>query len=395
MTARKIAIIGAGISGLTAAIAFARRNHSVTIFEETDELQAIGAGLQLSPNASRILESLEVPLRGTSDWFEPREVRMLAARELTEHAAIPIGALAETRWRAPYGVMSRAGLQRLLLARAKEMPAIRLQLGTFFEAESAGTVLSQIDAGPKKRFDLIIGADGVHSEVRNLLKNPPRKIYSGNLAWRLKAPLSQAPRQIKNDSVSVCMGSEGHLVAYPMSAEGTLNLVAIGPGLAAAHADHGADVDPSTARTMALQFATWHPAIRQMIGNATDLGVWPIYKLENGQWSNAKDTILIGDAAHAMLPFSAQGAAMGIEDAYELASFVSEAVDIPSALQQFERHRKRRLEKVVQRTELNRFAYHARGPFKIGRNLVFRLRGGRALGQDLDWLYDYRAVGLD
>jgi salicylate hydroxylase len=120
--------------------------------------------------------------------------------------------------------------------------------------------------------------------------------------------------------------------------------------------------------------------------------VWPLYEVGNGRWHNGRDTVLIGDAAHAMMPFAAQGAAMAIEDGFELAGMVASR-PIDEALDAFEKRRQPRVARLRQRAAFNRFAYHARGPFRLGRDLVLSLRPSQSLAADLDWIYGYRAIG--
>ena len=143
---------------------------------------------------------------------------------------------------------------------------------------------------------------------------------------------------------------------------------------------------------MTSRFARWNDALRALFAQADDMTFWPLYETTRGKWHNGKDTVLIGDAAHAMMPFAAQGAAMAIEDGYELATFVATR-PVPEALSLFEAHRVPRINRLRQRGALNQFAYHARGPIRIGRDLVLSLKPPESLAADLDWIYGYRATG--
>ncbi len=137
-------------------------------------------------------------------------------------------------------------------------------------------------------------------------------------------------------------------------------------------------------------FRAWHPRIRAMIDGIEQPRLWPLYEMPEGAWSNSRDTILIGDAAHAVTPFAAQGAAMAIEDAYELA--LALAMQAPAdAIRAFATKRKPRVKKIGKRGAFNRFVYHVRGPLALGRNLVLKLRPPHEVAADLDWIYEYRA----
>jgi salicylate hydroxylase len=141
------------------------------------------------------------------------------------------------------------------------------------------------------------------------------------------------------------------------------------------------------------QFRGWNPQIIDMLRQCENAKFWPLYQVSNGNWHNGHNKVLIGDAAHAMMPFAAQGAAMAIEDAWELAQQVSRPVaDLPQALAAYETIRKARIDKVRRRGNFNRFAYHLRGPLRLGRDIVLALRPPQSLAADLDWLYGYEST---
>lgn len=390
--AEPIAIVGAGIAGLTMALCLARQGFDTDIFEQADALEEVGAGLQLSPNASRILIGLGVLPALQEVWGEPDTITLADGRTLRSLARVPMGSNARSRWSAPYGVLLRASLQRILLDAVKSEPRCRLHLASRIEEDPSTAISVAIGRRPK----VIIGADGVWSQVREALTGSGSVRFSGNVAWRLMVPRAQAAKCLSADCVTAFLGRNAHLVAYPIRETDSFNLVAIA-------GSERSDIPADGARTsrnaderrreLAAVFRYWHPSLRSMLENAASATWWPLCTVDDGAWHNGRDIVLIGDAAHAMTPFAAQGAAMAIEDASELATCLADCADPASAFARFERARKPRVARVRKRAAFNRFAYHASGPFRIARDLVLAIRGPDALAADLDWLYGYGAPG--
>ncbi|MBB3743965.1 MULTISPECIES: FAD-dependent monooxygenase [Rhizobium] len=383
MPVEHAAIIGAGISGLTAALALSRRGISSEIFEQAGELADIGAGLQISPNASRILAELGI-LEGLSKlWLEPDAIRLISGSSLRQLAAVPAGKFARQRWGAPYGVLHRTTLQKALLAAVAADPLCRLHLGVRMES-----TLPPFE----QTADVVIGADGVWSKLRQSVPGSPSPRFSGNIAYRFTITEDEAPAFLDRASVSAFLGGSAHLVCYPLKETGSFNMVAITAGNIAPQAWQS---EPTAEQRTQLRtrLAGWNAAIVSLLEKHPKLTFWPLFETTSGAWQDGRKTILIGDAAHAMMPFAAQGAAMAIEDAYELAAFLSNH-PVSEALALFERHRAPRIAKLRQRGAFNRFAYHAKGPIRIGRDLVLGLKPPQSLAADLDWIYGYRSVQL-
>ena len=383
MPVEHAAIIGAGISGLTAALALSRRGISSEIFEQAGELADIGAGLQISPNASRILAELGI-LEGLSKlWLEPDAIRLISGSSLRQLAAVPAGKFARQRWGAPYGVLHRTTLQKALLAAVAADPLCRLHLGVRMES-----TLPPFE----RTADVVIGADGVWSKLRQSVPGSPSPHFSGNIAYRFTIAEDEAPAFLDRASVSAFLGGSAHLVCYPLKETGSFNMVAITAGNIAPQAWQS---EPTAEQRTQLRtrLAGWNAAIVSLLEKHPKLTFWPLFETTSGAWQDGRKTILIGDAAHAMMPFAAQGAAMAIEDAYELAAFLSNH-PVSEALTLFERHRAPRIAKLRQRGAFNRFAYHAKGPIRIGRDLVLGLKPPQSLAADLDWIYGYRSVQL-
>ncbi len=389
MPIKSVAIVGAGIAGLTAALSFARHGIGCDIIEQAGELTEVGAGLQLSPNAARILATLDVLPEIEARWTEPVSVDLASGKSLATLLSLPMGTVARTRWDAPYGVLHRSTLQGALLHAVTRNPLCRLHLGKRIENATADIIA----ATTFRDHDLIVGADGVWSAARFAVPAAPTATFSGNVAWRFTVTENNVPSAINKSAVTAYLGSHGHIVAYPLKEVGGFNIVAIALG-----ADPGATWRAESSgrqKSMLLeQFRGWSPDLLRLLEKAEDPTFWPLYQAGPGRWHNGRDTVLIGDAAHAMMPFAAQGAAMAIEDAFELAGVLAaEPLPVPQALAAFEAMRLPRIEKARKRASLNRFAYHAAGPVRIARDFVFSTRPASAFLSDFDWLYGYHARG--
>ncbi|MBP1886952.1 FAD-dependent monooxygenase [Sinorhizobium mexicanum] len=381
-----VAIVGAGIAGLTTALCLAHQGFETEIFEQSDSLKEVGAGLQLSPNASRILIELGLLPALEAVWSEPDSVALLDGRSLRSLASVPAGSYARNRWAAPYGVLHRASLQKILLDAAAAEPRCRVHLGFRIESDPEAA----IDRAMARRPSVIVGADGIWSRTRTSIAGAGPVQFSGNIAWRLMVPRAEVTAPLSDDRVTAFLGSKAHLVAYPIKEVGGFNLVAIVEGKAGDNVWIGKDSEERR-RELAAAFDDWHPKLRALLTSATAATYWPLCTVGDGAWHDKTRTILIGDAAHAMTPFAAQGAAMAIEDARELARCLAESQDAPSAFARYDHARRSRIDRVRKRAAFNRFAYHARGPVRLGRDLVLALKGPESLAADLDWLYGYDA----
>ncbi|APH74659.1 salicylate hydroxylase [Aquibium oceanicum] len=383
------------MAGLTAAIAFAARGHSVRVFERAPQLEEIGAGLQLSPNATKILDTLGVLEMVRPASVRPEAIVLRGAYGLKEITRVALGDFAEKRWGAPYLTVHRADLQSALASRLKRMAGVELITGADVRDVAfhpKGATLS-IDHGGRileATGDLVVAADGVWSTLRGDEGN--RQSFTGLTAWRATIrrgePHGFSEGMIAGDVVTAYLNPRFHLVAYPIRGGAAVNLVAITKGARiapswSAMADSGELVKALAAT----------PGLAKLAEGAGSWTKWPLHVVDRrGPWTSARGIALIGDAAHAMTPFAAQGAAMAIEDAAVLAMLVDRhGDDLPAALAAYERQRRPRIARVARRGAFNRFTWHAAGPIAIGRNVVAGMLSPRRHATDLDWLYGWDA----
>jgi salicylate hydroxylase len=396
---RTIFVAGAGIGGLTASLALARQGFRVVILEKAERLEEAGAGLQLSPNASRVLVDLGLQPRLAARAVTPDAINVMSARSGGQVARLPLGEAASLRAGAPYWVMHRADLQAALQAEVNDNPDIELRLGCQFEdavAHARGLTVVQ-RSGMTRQEGLalaLVGADGIWSTVRHHLFPEVAPQFSGLIAWRGTLDATQLPREYTSRRVQLWMGPNAHLVAYPISGARQLNVVVVVPGTW----NRPGWSAPGEVNEIKNVFATskWPGPARMMIGAVDDWRKWALFTVpEGGEWT-AGAIALLGDAAHAMLPFAAQGAGMAIEDAAVLAKCLGGGVGesvaaIPAALKRYARLRRSRVARVQRTARRNGVIYHLNGAAAFARDLFIRSIGPRRMLARQDWIFDWRA----
>ena len=396
---RTIFVAGAGIGGLTASLALAGQGFRVVILEKAERLEEAGAGLQLSPNASRVLVELGLQPRLTARAVIPDAISLMSARSGGEVARLPLGEAATLRAGAPYWVVHRADLQAALQAQVNDNPDIELRLGCQFEdavAHAKGLTVVQ-RSGMTRQEGLalaLVGADGIWSTVRHHLFPEVQPQFSGLIAWRGTLDATQLPREYTSRRIQLWMGANAHLVAYPISGARQINVVAVVPGTW----NRPGWSAPGAANEIKKAFASsrWPGPARMMIGAVDDWRKWALFTVpDGGEWT-AGAIALLGDAAHAMLPFAAQGAGMAIEDAAVLAKCLGEGVGesaagIPAALKRYARLRRSRVARVQRTARRNGMVYHLNGVAALARDLFIRSMGPQRMLARQDWIYDWRA----
>ncbi len=391
---RTIVVAGGGIGGLTLALALAQRGFRVAILEQAAQLEEIGAGIQLSPNATRVLTDLGLVERLRGHAVSPQAVRVVRAHNAREITRIPL-ADAERRFGAPYWVLRRGDLQSALVGAVREHPDIALELGARVEtfATHANGVTVKAMRG-RTSVDAqgiaFVGADGLWSTVRGGLGDAAAPRFARRVAWRALVPAEMAPPAMRELVVTLWLGPNGHIVHYPVQAGAAINVVAIAK-------DNWNEPGWSTASTpgeVLARFAAgaWSRHVRDLIGVAAHWTKWALAERAVARRWGHEQMTLIGDAAHPMLPFLAQGAAMAIEDAAVLALRLAASPDDPAvAMRKYEADRRDRTAKVQRAARKTGQIYHYRGADAAVRDFVMRKLGGARLRNRYDWMYSWRA----
>ena len=392
---RRAIIAGAGIAGLTTAIALIQAGFSVAIYERANTLDEFGAGLQLTPNATRILARLSVLDRALPLASRPRAVLVLRGSDDRELVRMPLDG-AERRWGAAYLVIHRADLQRALLDAVRSQPGVELTLGTTVldfanrgERLSVGLVRGVIQT--RDEADLLIGADGLRSQVRDLLGlgAQDQAEFAGRIAYRALVNADDANVQWTKNIV-LRLGRDAHLVQYPLRGGSLTNLVAtIGSATPTRGVNHADREEDERARGSSLEdaFSGWSREARWLTKAPAQWRPWPLYHRSPISSFSLGRVALVGDAAHPMVPFLAQGAAQAIEDAGAIGRILAQVQDIPAALSTYSRDRVARAGRVQREAiKLGRI-YHMSGPWAFARDTTMRLLGPRGLIERYDWLY--------
>ena len=395
---RTIVVAGAGIGGLTAALALAAKGFRIVVLEKATRLEEVGAGLQLSPNASRILIDLGLEAALAPRLIVPDAVSVMSARSGREIGCIPLGEAARFRYGTPYWILHRADLQAALLAHVRDNPDIDLRLGAQFEdiatyPKGVTVVQRKGNARQQDTALALIGADGVWSTVRHHLFPQVQPQFSGLIAWRGTIDATQLPREYTARRVQLWMGPQAHLVAYPISGARQINIVAVVPGT---WSRPGWSAEGSGLELRnAFASSRWPATARMMLGAVDSWRKWALFAVPEGcEWTKGP-IALLGDAVHAMLPFAAQGAGMAIEDAAVLAATLSEhpvdtADAVSAALKRYARLRRSRVARVQRAARAQGRIYHLTGPMALARDLAIKAMGPQQLLARQDWIYDWR-----
>jgi salicylate hydroxylase len=323
----------------------------------------------------------------------------MSARAGAEIARMPLGEAASIAAGAPYWVLHRADLQAALAAAVNDHPDIELRLGCPFEdvtSHSKGlTVVHR--SGSTRQHELalaLIGADGIWSSVRHHLFPQVQPQFSGLIAWRGTLDATQLPREYTSRRVQLWMGPGAHLVAYPISGARQINVVAIVPGTwnRPGWSSPGDGLELKSA----FDASRWPGPARMMIGAVDGWRRWALFTVPDGiEWTSGA-IALLGDAAHAMLPFAAQGAGMAIEDAAVLARTLSQgpmesAAEVTAALKRYARMRRSRVARMQRTARRQGQIYHYAGPMALARDLSIKALGPRRVLARQDWIYRWRA----
>jgi len=388
-----VILVGAGTGGLTAALALSDRGVRVTLLEQAAAIQTVGAGIQLSANATRLLFrlGLDSSLRAIACAPEAVEVRDHSTGALNLRTRL--GAFGDARWGAPYLQVHRADLQRLLLDAAASRGLIHIRLGAKVEAidQDGGRAYARLDGGEAVAGDAVVGCDGIHSKVRAALWGERAARFVGQAAWRGLAPADRLPTGAVAAIAGVWTGADRHFVHYPVRGGALINVVGVVEQRRWRAESWTAQADRSL---FAADFEGWPAPISELIAAVETPWLFAIHdRAPLARWSKGRLSLL-GDAAHPAPPFLAQGAAMAIEDGEALARHMAAGTDVVAALSAYEDERKPRTARVQAWSRRNARLFHlpspaARGLFAAAAQ-IDRLRR-EAPEARLDWLYGYRS----
>jgi len=377
----EVLVIGAGVAGLAVACALAQRGATVTVLERAAAVTEVGAGVQVSPNAAAVLRAL-----GLAAALEACALRAtgIALRDGISGRRLLRLDLARLRPGQGYHFVHRADLIELL-AEAARAAGVEIELGQTTVAVRSGAV--ELSGGGTRRAALVIGADGLHSVARTALIGKVAPFFTGQVAWRCIIPCEAGAAAV----AEVHMGPGRHLVTYPLRGGAMRNIVAVEERNAWVEEGWNLTDDPRALRTA---FAGFAGGVRGWLDQVETVGLWglfrhPVAKLWQQAGSDGGLAIL-GDAAHPMLPFLAQGAAMALEDAWVLASRVAQADSLAVGLAAYQAARIDRVTRVVAAANGNARAYHLRGVARQVAHAGLRVGGALAPGLALrrfDWLY--------
>jgi salicylate hydroxylase len=390
---RNLTIAGGGIGGLTAALALSRAGFHASVLERAPQFEPFGAGIQLSPNASRVLFALGLGDALSKVASEPERLIVRRGSDGEELASMPMGGTMKQRFGAPYMILHRADLHSILRMAAEQDAGIGVVMGTSvsdFTVHANGvTVMAERDHALEEfRTAGLIGADGVRSTVRKRLYPASTLIKPGRSAWRATLPAHTIEADIETNTVGLWLGSDAHVVHYPLRGGSLVNLVAV------AHDGWHSESwnAPGDRDVLAARFASWADPVRALIEAAPSVSRWALADMKTlRRWGEGPVTLL-GDAAHPMLPFIAQGGGMAIEDAMTLARVLREAPDnLAKGFRKYERLRRHRTARVQREARRNDRTYHMAGPMAFFRNQVLGLVSGSKMIDRYNWLYGHKA----
>lgn len=388
-TAFRVAIAGGGIGGIATALALAGHGIASEVFERRAAFPEEGAGIQIGPNGTRILQRLGVaeflqPRAATPDCLSVRESK--SGRELTR---LPLGAWIARRHGAPYWTAHRRDLHAALRQRAEADPLIELRTGVeivSFTQHNDG-VTATGSGGEVSNASALVCADGLWSNLRNQVAPGAAAQPVGKVAYRCVIPAGNIPSEITPDAVHIWLAPGAHVVHYPVNAGHDIALVVIGDDTMR---ERGWDTAAS-ADTVHEKVRDYAPPLQALIAKAEAWRCWSLYRMPPlERWSNGHATLL-GDAAHPVLPFLAQGAVLALEDAMTLAASLADRKStVEASLQNYEHARRQRAYRVTEASQRNGVIYHMPGPAALARNTTMRLAPPERVMARFDWLYGWR-----
>jgi len=390
---KRVVIVGGGIGGLASANALRQRGHEVSIFEQAPQLGEVGAGIQMTPNAVKVMRGLGLENELKSVAFLPQAIVGLDGKSGKQIFRTPLDGCDEL-YGAKYMHVHRADLHNILKA---PLPDGLFRLGT--RCVDAGTVngtaFAKFADGTEAEADVVVGADGIHSVVRDKLFGAEKPRFTHNMCWRMVVPLGAPDFELVLPASTMWLGPNGHIVTYYVKGGKGVNVVAC----------HETDSwtaeswnTETTKEEVIEAYRDWHPRIHRLLEKADHVFKWGLFDRDPmAAWSKGNVTIL-GDAAHPMLPYLSQGAAMAIEDGYVLGGTLTAEATVADGLRRYEELRKPRTSEVQLRAREQGKTNHLISPIaRLKRDIGFYIKGlidPQKTGLKAGWVYEYDATGV-
>jgi salicylate hydroxylase len=388
---RRIAVIGGGIGGLTAAVALLQAGFEVDVYEQAPELTEVGGGINMAPNATRVLRQLGLAAGLDREGIRPLTSHQRRWQDGRTLQKAPLNPLCEELYGAPHMTIHRADLLAVIAA---GFPAERIHLGHRLVglADQGDSTEAWFENGARISVDVLVGADGIHSAVRAAVFGEEEPAFAGCVAYRGLVPVERIADLKLELGNQAWVGPGGHFVHYFVSRGRLLNFVGW------TEHDHWNREDWTDRATVAralAAFGDWHEQVRTIIGAAETCFIWALFDRDPlPRWSVGRTTLL-GDACHPMYPFMGQGAAMAIEDGATLAACLVDVADPARALQHYERLRLLRVTRLQEMSRANKTRFHMRdGPAQEARDAEWAKAGDRSPDR-LRWLYEFDPSTVD
>lgn len=374
--ARSVVIVGGGIAGLAAALCFARTGAKVRVYEQAKELKEVGAGLQITPNGAAVLKAL-----GLSEIADKRAIRGAAVQPMDAISGKQVASFDLTRLDGePYRFFHRADLLDILASGAIQAG---VEITTDARAEELGPDYVRFSNDETAQGDLIVGADGLHSVVRQELNGRDAPFFTGQVAWRSVVQVRDAEPVAR-----IWMGPKKHVVTYPLIG-GRMNIVAVQERDDwVAEGWHYFD-EPSHVRDA---FANCAPELKNILDQMQTTRLWGLFRHPVAKVWHDDTRVILGDAAHPTLPFLAQGANLALEDAYVLADQCDRCEDQSTALALYQSARRDRVSRAIEAANANAVNYHLQGVKRTTAHAALGLLSATApqlFLKRMDWLYGH------
>jgi len=392
---KKIVIAGAGIGGLCAALALAKRGFEVAVYEQSLQLGEVGAGLQLSPNAMHVLEALGVAAHVKAKAFRPKSAVMRHFQTGKTYFTVPLGDIATQKFGADYLHIHRADLHSVLYDGCKDSN-VSIYLGQAVQSydQTQQNLTIQFENGESLEADVLIGADGIKSKVQACMLGQTPAQFTGQVAWRGVVEANKFPKGLIKPNANLWVGQGKHFVSYYLRGGDLVNFVAVQERSDWQKESWNEAGDINELRET---FSGWHPEVTELLAASEQCFLWALFDRQPlSQWVD-QNVALLGDACHPMLPFLAQGAAMAIEDSYALAHCLANNNDSQIALKTYQKIRIARANEIQLGARKNTSLYHMSSPLEQAKLAV--LSGLSSIGlsdavaaNKLDSIYAYNIV---